>query len=94
MLELAKVRANVNGILRTLMEFLSAQSKWAHFLLLVMVWVLLKARLEPTQGGNCSPWQEACDDCLMHRSPPHSLGALEEGATGTPMHLGLKTGLN
>lgn len=31
------------------MEFLSAQTKWAHFLLLVMVWALLKARLEPTQ---------------------------------------------
>lgn len=55
MLELAKVRADVNGILRTLLEFLSAQSKWAHFLLLVMVWVLLKARLEPTHEEIAAP---------------------------------------
>lgn len=70
MLELAKVKANVNGILRTLMEFFSAPSKRAHFLLLVMLWVLLKARLEPTGLGNCSPWQEASEACLMHSPPP------------------------
>lgn len=44
-LELAKVRVNLNGILRTLMEFSSAQSKWIHFL--VMVWVLLKLGWNP-----------------------------------------------
>lgn len=83
MLELAKVRANVNGILRTLMEFFSAPSKRAHFLLLVMLWVLLKARLVPTGLGNCSPWQEASEACLMH-SPPPNVACVPRGK-GTPM---------